>query len=314
MNARRILRCLVAPLLLAPASLALVQQATPPPPQAPAQEKSAPTPAPVASAAVPVPLPQGTRIILKDGNFLLVREYKIEGARVRYWSVERSEWEEIPAELVDWDATHKGEAADAGRKKEIDEKLKDIAQHERAASLDVDTSIEAAPGVYLPDEPGFYVVANGAVASLSQDLADSHFNKKRLLIQIITPIPVVPTKHNVEMKGAHAKLRVTDSQPEFYFRTADQREPAVALVRAQVHGNSRLISEISTNIVGNSRSKEDQMRLERWLVARGTFRYTIEQKLAPGEYAFIEMVPEKGMDLYVWDFGVDAPGAARAKN
>jgi len=310
MNARLILRWLAAPVLLAPAALAL-QQATPRPPQdAPAQEKAAP--AADTSKAIPVPLPRGTRIFLKDGNFLLVREYKIDGGRVRYWSVERSAWEEIPDQLVDWEATRKGEAEDAARKTEIDEKLKDIAQHERAASLDVDTSIEAAPGVYLPDEPGFYVVANGAVASLAQDLADSHFSKKRLLVQIITPIPVVPTKHNVEMKGARAKLRIADSQPEFYFRTADQREPAVALVRAKVHGSSRLISEISTNVVGDSHSKENQLPLARWLVARGTYRYTLDRRLEPGEYAFIEIVPEKGMDLYVWDFGVDAAGAARA--
>src|SRR5208282_1092231 len=264
MNARLILRWLAAPVLLAPAALAL-QQATPRPPQdAPAQEKAAP--AADTSKAIPVPLPRGTRIFLKDGNFLLVREYKIDGGRVRYWSVERSAWEEIPDQLVDWEATRKGEAEDAARKTEIDEKLKDIAQHERAASLDVDTSIEAAPGVYLPDEPGFYVVANGAVASLKQDLADSHLSMKRFFIQVITPIPVVPSKRNVEMKGAHAKLRVSDPQPEFYFRTADQREPNVTLVRARVHGDTRQISEINVNIVGDAHSKENRMRLERWLV------------------------------------------------
>jgi len=314
MNARLIVRWLVAPVLAAPALLALAQQAAPPPPQAPAQEKTAPAAAPDKSAAIPVPLPQGTRIFLKEGNYLLVREYKIEGARVRYWSVERSAWEEIPAQLVDWDATHKGEAEDAGRKIEIDEKLKEIAQHERAASLDVDTSIEAAPGVYLPDEPGLYVVANGAIASLKQDLADSHLSMKRFFIQVITPIPVVPSKRNVEMKGAHAKLRVSDPQPEFYFRTADQREPNVTLVRARVHGDTRQISEINVNIVGDAHSKENRMRLERWLVARGTYRYTIEQKLEPGEYAFIETVPEKGIDMYMWDFGVDAASAPRTKN
>jgi hypothetical protein len=314
MNARPILRWLAAPLVLAPASFALKQQAAPPAPQSPAQEKTAPAPARPSSGTIPVPLPRGTRLFLKDGNFLLVREYKIAGDRVRYWSVERSAWEEIPTQLVDWDATHKGEAEDAGRKKEIDEKLKDIAQHERAASLDVDTSIEAAPGVYLPDDPGFYVVANGAVASLSQDLADSHLSMKRLFVQVITPIPIVRSKRDVEMKGAHAKLRVGDSQPEFYFRTADQREPVVTLVRARVHGNTRHISEININVVGDSSTKADWIRLERWLVARGTYRYTVEQKLEPGEYAFIETVAEKGMDLYVWDFGVDAAGAPRAKN
>ena len=48
------------------------------------------------------------------------------------------------------------------------------------------------------------------------------------------------------------------------------------------------------------------MALERWLVARGTYRYTLGKKLEPGEYAFIENVMDQGIDLYVWDFGVDA--------
>lgn len=309
MNTKSIGRWLVALLLIAPVLLAQggPPQAPAPPAQAPAQEKPVAVPA-QSQEKVPVPMPKGTRLFLKDGNYQLVREYKILNDRVRYWSVEREAWEEIPAQLVDWEATHKGEAEDAARNKQIDETLKEIAQHERAASLTVDTSIEVAPGVFLPDEPGFYIVANGAITSLSQDLADSHYSKKRLFIQVITPVPVVPTKHNVELKGAHAKLRILDSQPEFYFRTADQREPQIALIRARVRGSSRLITEINTNFVGESQSKEKQMLLERWVAARGTFRYTLGQKLEPGEYAFIENVPEKGMDLYLWDFGVD-PGS-----
>jgi hypothetical protein len=37
------------------------------------------------------------RLYLKDGSFHLVREYKVEGDRVNYYSVERSDWEEVPA-------------------------------------------------------------------------------------------------------------------------------------------------------------------------------------------------------------------------
>ena len=314
MKPRPILRWLIAALLLAPVALALPQQAPAPAQTPPVQEKPAPTEPAESPETVPVPLPQGTRLCLKDGNYLLVREYKLNNGRVRYWSVERGAWEEIPADLVDWDATRRAEAEEVERKKHINEKLEEIKEQQRAASLTVDTSIEVAPGVYLPDEPGFYVVANGAVASLSQDLADSHLSKKRLFVQVITPIPVVPSKHNVEMKGARAKLRIHDPQPEFYFRTADQREPAVALIRARVRGSSRLITEISTNIVGDSHTKEDQVPLERWVVARATFRYTLGRKLQPGEYAFIESVPEQGIDLYLWDFGVDPPAAARPKD
>ncbi|HVN09599.1 MAG TPA: hypothetical protein VMV61_11525 [Patescibacteria group bacterium] len=306
---------LLSALLVAPLALALAAppQSPAPPSAAPAQEKPAPAP-PGSPANVPVPLPRGTRLVLRDGNFLLVREYKIAGDRVRYWSVEREAWEEIPSQLVDWDATHKGEAEDAARKKQIDQTLKEIAQRERAASLTVDASLEVAPGVFLPDDPGFYVLAGGAVQSISQDLAESHLGKARLLAQIFTPVPIVPTKHSVELKGAHSKFRILDPQPEFYVRTADGHEPQLSLVRVRVHHDSRLVTEINTDVAGQSSNKDIQVRLERWVAASGTYRYTMGEKLKPGEYAFIQTIPDKGLDLYVWDFGVDPPGGALPKD
>jgi len=41
------------------------------------------------------------RLYLADGSFHLVREYQVEGDRVRFYSVERSEWEEVPLRLAD---------------------------------------------------------------------------------------------------------------------------------------------------------------------------------------------------------------------
>ena len=41
------------------------------------------------------------RLYLKDGTHHSVREFKTEGDRVRYFSTERGEWEEIPLELID---------------------------------------------------------------------------------------------------------------------------------------------------------------------------------------------------------------------
>ena len=299
-------RSLLLSLLCAPLALALAAQSPSPAPPSSSQERPAPAP-PSSSQDVPLPIPQGTRLILKDGNFLLVREYRITADRVRYWSVEREAWEEIPAALVDWDATHKGEADDAARKKQIDQKLREIAQRQNSADLTVDTSIEVAPGVFLPDAPGFYVVAGGAVDTIGQNLAESHLGKARLLAQIFTPIPIVPAKHTVEMKGARAKFRIRDPHPEFYIRTQDGHEPQIALIRASVHGSSRMITEINTSVVGISTTKDKQIALERWVAANGLYRYTMGQKLEPGEYAFVQNVPDKGLDLYLWDFGVDPP-------
>src|SRR6266700_6362213 len=56
-------------------------------------------------------LPRGKKLVLKDGTFQLVRSYQRSGERVRYYSAERGDWEEIPASMVEWDATAKAEAA-----------------------------------------------------------------------------------------------------------------------------------------------------------------------------------------------------------
>ena len=58
-------------------------------------------------ASYAAPLPRGKKLILTDGSFQIVREYERQGDRVRYYSVERSAWEEIPADTVNWAATEK---------------------------------------------------------------------------------------------------------------------------------------------------------------------------------------------------------------
>ncbi len=44
--------------------------------------------------------------------------------------------------------------------------------------------------------------------------------------------------------------------------------------------------------------------MQRWDVAKDLYRFTLSQELPAGEYAFAEILPD-GVNLYVWDFGVD---------
>jgi hypothetical protein len=256
-----------------------------------------------AKADVPVPLPKGKRLVLKNGSFHIVRSYEVRGDRVRYYSTERSVWEELPADLVDWEATRAAEAEDAARRKELLEKTREIQARENLVELDVDASIEVAPGVFLPEGDGAYVVQGRQVEPLGQVGADLKRDKGRVLTQIF--VPVVPTRHKVMIAGKRAALRLATGQPEFYVRTADGREPEIELIRAEVKGDARQIELLYTYLTGEQSAKRRTLSLERWRVAKGVYRLTLSESLPPGEYVLAEILPGEGMNLFVWDFGID---------
>src|SRR6266568_608599 len=88
------------------------------------------------------------RLYLKDGDYHLVREYKVEADRVRYYSVERGDWEEMPVELVDLKRTEseikEKQTALAAEAKILSEE--DKADRERANEI---AKVPQGPGVHL---------------------------------------------------------------------------------------------------------------------------------------------------------------------
>lgn len=249
--------------------------------------------------------------MLKDGTFQLVRGYEVQGERVRYYSVERSQWEEIPSSLVDWEATRKIEADEAKRDQALVEKVHVAEAAERAKPIDIDASVEAAPGVFLPPGEGTFVLDGKALLPLTQAEAGVKLSKGRVLEQVLVPVPIVPSRRAVSLKGARASFRITNSQPEFFMRTADGREPRMELVRATVHGNSRHLENIDTLFTQHT-EKRNTLPLQSWPLVKGVYRFTLGQALQPGEYVLAEILQGEGMNLYVWDFGVDSPGTKPA--
>jgi len=277
----------------------------------------------------PARAPRGKKLVLKDGNYQMVRDYERLGDRVRYMSAERSEWEELPASMVDWDATAKAAEAQAKESAALVDKVK---AQERAnqveAPLDVDASLQVAKGVFLPPGEGIFAVEGKLVTPLVQAGAGIRTDKKQLFKQILSPIPIVPGKRNVEIPGARAKVRITTRTPEFYLREAPpdpdrttpivrssrpgEAGPEIELVRATVKGNARRLEEIR-NLFGQDISDvRNVISMQRWDVAPTVFRFTLSEPLPPGEYALAEILPD-GMNLFVWDFGVDAAAASPAK-
>src|SRR5437764_12563320 len=68
------------------------------------------------------------KLYLKDGSYHVVREYQVQTDRVHFYSIERSQWEDIPLDLVDVKRTE-SEAAD--RKAKLEEDAKVIADEEK---------------------------------------------------------------------------------------------------------------------------------------------------------------------------------------
>jgi hypothetical protein len=266
-------------------------------------------------------LPRGKKLVLKDGSFQLIKEYQRNGERVRYFSVERGDWEELPAAMVDWEATKKAEMAEQAEEDALATKIRAREQAQKMeAVMDVDASLQVAPGVFLPPGEGMFVVEGKSVTQLEQVGSEIKTDKKQFLKQVLSPIPIVPSKRNVEIPGAHARVRVTHGLAEFYLREAPpdpdrttpivkssrpgESGPEVELVRATVKGNKRLLESIRNLFGQQLDEKREVIAIQRWEVAPTVFRFTLGESLRPGEYALAEILPD-GMNLFVWDFGVE---------
>jgi hypothetical protein len=277
--------------------------------------------APDQDAAADARITRGKKLVLKNGSFQLVRSYERKGDRVRYFSVERGDWEEIPAALVDWDATAKAERDSA---KADDALVSKIHKQEEATkvetTLDVDASLQVASGVFLPPGEGMFALEGKSVIAIPQVGTAVKSDRKNTIKRVLSPIPIVPAKQNIEIPGGKATLRINSQFPEFYLReiqpdydqdsglerTSRQSTtgPEVELIRATVKGNKRVLESIKS-MFGEEIGRESKtISIQQWEVAKTVYRYTLSQPLPPGEYALAEILPG-GLNLFVWDFGVD---------
>lgn len=286
------------------------------------QQSTAAKPAGTQDTLAGIPaVPRGKKLILKDGSFQLVRDYQRTGERVRYMSAERGAWEEIPASMVDWDATAKAAAAEQSEEDALAKKIHAQEQAQKMeVVMDVDASLQVAPGVFLPSGEGMFLIDGKYVMHLEQVGSEIKTDKKQYLKKVLSPIPIVSSKHNVQIPGSHATIRISNAQAEFYLREAatdpdrttaivkssrpGESGPEVELVRATVKGSTRQLESIRSLFGEELEQKRDTISMQRWEVAPTVFRFTLSEALPPGEYALAEILPD-GMNLYVWDFGVD---------
>jgi hypothetical protein len=283
------------------------------------------------------------RLILKDGSYQVVRRYEIAGDRVRYISVERGgDWEELPVELVDWEATHKWERDHASlsveeaspamkEAEEIDKEEADERDEQQARRPEV------AKGLVLPDEDGVFALDTfegkpELVELLPVDLAMNAKSPHGLS----TLNPLAAAKASLELDGAHAKIHLHVNTPVIYLALAsiDEAETVLshaltvetggakevanrkhgahspssgfAIVRADERNTVRIVGAVHQSLTGKVTQDEDTIPAKvEVLPGKHWLKITPEKPLAAGEYALVEILSVSEINQSVWDFRID---------
>jgi hypothetical protein len=281
--------------------------------------------------AMPVPAQElAKRLILTDGTYQLATRWEVKGERVRYLSAERNEWEEVPKSLVDWAATDKYEKERAAGKPApeavaLDKELEAERQADEARSPHV------APGLRLPDDGGIILLdtfqTQPQLIELQQSSGELNKNMKGNILRA-TINPVARPKQIIELPGLHAKIQAHVTVPAIYvnLEQQDQLDKATQIaektkeeqlpwdrfriVQLQINKDKRIVGDIKIALTGKVSQEQKLVLTTATKLTGGWVKVTPSSDLEPGEYAVIELLGTDGMNLYVWDFGINPSAGA----
>lgn len=263
------------------------------------------------------------RLILKDGSYQAITEYKVQGDRVHYFSAERYDWEDIPNALIDWDATNKYNANPV--KNDTSREERDTAEEEERETARSETEAPTvASRLRLPDAAtgGVYLLdewrGRPELAEIVQNGADTgdQGDKKFVLRN-----PLAIRHQSFTLSGAHARVQSHVARPTIYLcieagdEAVDENDHfRIVRVQSDVPRNTRSVGTLNVKLSGKTSETEKFVPSSASKVNHGPWvMINPNEPLPPGEYAVVEMLSEGEINLYVWDFGVN-PNAAENVN
>lgn len=289
------------------------------------------------------------RLILKDGSYQSITRYEVKGDRVRYYSAEREEWEELPSSLVDWPATEKYEKDRTAARAipEAAELDKEIAADRDAADSRLP---EVAPGLHLPELAGIFLLDNfkgqPQLVEVQQNEGSVNRNTRGNILRGAVN-PVASAKLTIELEGEHAAVSSHVAVPSVYIKMEDDAPPPgqtasaqpsqpsldapreraeqpqqaeqpvvpfdrFRIVRLKIKGGKRIVGDLKRSPTGKTTPEQDSVKTSIDRVGSGWLKLTPAEDLTPGEYAIIETTGKEGLNLYVWPFGVNPTAPANA--
>jgi hypothetical protein len=202
------------------------------------------------------------RLILTDGTYQLVTKYEVHGDRIRFYSADRLDWEEVPKNLVDWDATqkwnkareHGAVAPDADQEPRVNAAPSPNPQQEareidkEAAAVRADLAARTplvAADLHLPDENGIFVLDNfqGIPELIHLDQSQGNVNRDPSHNVLRAAISAFHgAQEPVRISGQAARTRLHVDDPAFYVSLdtlGEQEAPESAMVVDTNGGNSK---------------------------------------------------------------------------
>lgn len=236
------------------------------------------------------------RLYLKDGTYQLATEYKVVKDRVSYLSAERGEWEELPLEMVDLART----------KKESEQHDEDLKADAKAQSEEDAAERLAVKEVeQIPPDPGVYYIHNNNLEPVKVAESKIVNNKKRQVLKILSPVPMVSGKSTLEIDGDTSSKEISEKRPEFFFRLSTFERFGIIKVTPTKKG-SRVVENIEivpvTKEIGQKFLEVDTFKKQE---GDNVYRIWPQKDLDPGEYAVIEYTDgEPNINTQVWDFKI----------
>jgi hypothetical protein len=236
------------------------------------------------------------RLYLKDGTYQVATEYKVLKDRVSYMSAERGEWEEIPLQLVDLERTKK-EAA------ELEEQLKADAKSQ--AEEDAAERLAVKEVEEIPPEPGVYYIHNNKLEPVKVAESKIVNNKKRQVLKVLSPIPMVSGKATLEIDGDSSSKEIAEKRPEFFFRLSTFERFGIVKVTPTKKG-SRVVENIEiipvSKEIGQKLLEVDSFKKQE---GDNVYRIWPQKDMEPGEYALVEYTEgTDSINTQVWDFKI----------
>ncbi len=236
------------------------------------------------------------KLYTTDGEFQMVREYQVVGDRVKFYSLDRSEWEEVPVSIVDLKRT---EAESASKKAVSDRQDKAFAEEAEAARA------ERADIARIPQDSGVYRIENGTVRTIPVADFTVRTAKGRAIFQAVSRLPFVGGKSTVELPGEFSQNVVHgEERPEFIFRM--DKEESFAIVKVKSQKTVRVVEQIETDPITkeNVETREPVPVFSKQLNGDNLYKIWPQEPLPKGEYAVMEYLDGK-VEMRIWDFRID---------